>query len=144
MGIFYDMTNVVNRAPEPITVRFDGQDMTLTPGENRIPTMAVQYGKNQNPIMGSQDPLNPHISGASYLLGIVGIDDCTPLTEEEWAAHLGRPCRLDEQAIFEERYGQDPKARMVVHGTKRSKSSARSRSDAGGGPGGVSSFEKDA
>jgi hypothetical protein len=116
MGIFYDMCEVVNRAPIAITVRFDGQDLVLQPGVARIPRVAVSYGKNQNPIMGSQDPTNPHISGAQYLLGVVGEDPCDPLTQEEWEAHLKRPCRIDEIALFEELYGGDPKARMVLQG----------------------------
>jgi hypothetical protein len=64
------------------------------------------------------------------------------LTVEEWEEHLNRPCRLDEQAMFAERYSNDPKARMVVHGKGR-KSASRSRNDAGGAPVGISTFERD-
>ena len=151
MGIFYEMARVFNRTPVPLTVRFDGQDRTLQPGENLIPKQAVPFGKNQNPIMGSQDPTNPHISGARYLIGEIGVDapdECAPLTKKEWEQHLGRPCRLDDDAMFEERYGNDPKARRVVHGkgrakTGRASSSARSRADAGGNAGSGASFERD-
>lgn len=131
MGIFYQMADVVNRAPVAINVRFDGQDIALTPGINRIPKVAIQYAKNQNPIMGSQDPENPHISGGQFLIGVVGSrDNCTPLTEEEWATHCAKPCRMDTDLLFEERYGNDPKAKMIVRG-KPSGGFARSRTEAG-------------
>lgn len=150
MGIFYEQSKVVNRAPVNITVRFDGQDMTLTPGINVLPKLAVQYGKNQNPIMGTADPADPSIAGGKYLLGEMDVDseeECALLTEDEWNTHLGKPCRLDEQAMFDERYGNDPKARMIVHGQKRTKgketSPTRSRSEAGGAQRGLAEFEKD-
>ena len=40
------------------------------------------------------------------------------LTPSEWAAHQKRPSRYDEQAIFEEHYGADPKARMITAGAR--------------------------
>lgn len=132
MGIFYEMAQVVNVAPVTINVRFDGQDMKLAPGgPYSIPRVAVANGKNQNPIMGSQDPSNPHMSGARYLLREVGVDDCEPMTQEEWQEHLNRPMRMDEVALFEELYGGDPKARMVLQGKKGSP--AKSRYDAAPG-----------
>lgn len=140
MGIFFKLTPVVNVAPIPINVRFDGQDIELAPGANSLPDVAIPFGKNQNPIMGSQDPNNPHMSGARYLLRVVGTDDCTPMTAEEWADHLGRPCRMDEQVLFAEQYGGDPKARMVTHG-KGKKIAAGSRYEAGTNPQGLAAFD---
>jgi len=136
MGVFYQLVEVINRAPVDITITFDGQCKTLTPGKNYIPAMTIQYGKNQNPIMGSQDPHNPHISGAKYLIGVPGEDlpeDCEPLTPEEWAAHLGEPARDNTQQSFEENYGNDPKAKLVVRGKGR-RSTANSRYEAGAAP----------
>ena len=119
MGVFQDLVTVVNRAPIPITVTFDGQEITLQPGENPLPKIAVRYAKNQNPIKGTADLNNPHISGAQYLLGVKGTKDCCDmLTPSEWAAHQKRPSRYDEQAIFEEHYGADPKARMITAGAR--------------------------
>lgn len=129
MGLFQEMQQVVNRAPVDITVTFDGQQITLSPGEHTLPKIAVPNGKNQNPVMGSADPNNPHISGADYLLGVVGEDNCTPLTKEEWATHLDKPCRVNEQEAFQERYGSDPKARLIVMG-KGKKAAATSRAEA--------------
>ena len=70
MGIFYEQTEVINRTSKKLNVRFDGQDMTIEPNydsegnflidvHNVIPTVAVQYAKNQNVLMGSEDPLDP-------------------------------------------------------------------------------------
>lgn len=136
MAVFYELVDLWNRAPINLTVTFDGQEKTLTPGSNPVPEIVVPFAKNQNPIMGSADPNNPHISGARYLVGVKGVygDEWEPLSKEEWEAHLGRPCRTDEQAAFEEKYGGDPKARLVVHG-KGKRSTAGSRYEAGGSQG---------
>lgn len=142
MGIFYNTVAVVNRAPESITVRFDGQDISLPPGDNQLPECVIPFGKNQNPIMGSQDPNNPHISGADYLLAVPGEDNCTPLTPEQWADHLGQPCRQNAQDAFNEKYGSDPKAKLITLGKGR-KSTAMNRSDAGSSSAGLATFEKD-
>lgn len=148
MGIFYTMATLVNRAPVDLTVMFDGQCKTLTPGPNTVPACVVQFAKNQNPIMGKADPNNPHISGGEYLVGVAAdLDDVEPLTAEEWAAHLGEPARINSQEAFQERYGQDPKAKLVTLGKGR-KSTAKSLYEAGGTtpqrPGNVTAdFEND-
>lgn len=134
MGIFHEQVVLINRAPVKLTVTFDGQEKTLVPGENMVPAVVVDFAKNQNPIMGSADPNNPHISGGRYLVGVKDVDETTPLTPEEWDAHLGRPCRINEEEAFQERYGGDPKARMVIHGKGR-RTTANSRSEAGSGNG---------
>ncbi len=130
MGIFYESVTLINRAPIDLTVMFDGQCKTLKPGENVVPAVVVDFAKNQNPIMGTQDPNNPSISGGKYLVGVKGgyNEETEPLTQEEWEAHCNRPCRTDEQEAFNERYGGDPKARLVVHGKGR-KTTATSRQD---------------
>lgn len=145
MGIFYETQQVINRAPVNLTVTFDGQCKTLVPGVNHIPALTIPYAKNQNPIMGSADPHNPHISGARYLIGVPGEDlpeDLQPLTEGEWAAHLGSPARDNVQQTFEEQYGSDPKAKLVILGKGR-KTAASSRYEAGGNAKGISTFEND-
>ena len=120
MGIFYDMVEVRNLAPIEIEMIFDGQRKRIPLGVSVLPKQTVQYAMNQNPIMGSQDPFNPNISGAKYLVVPVGTKyDREPLTPEEWAAHLGEPCRINTQEMFEEKYGDDPKAKMVTRGKGR-------------------------
>lgn len=145
MGIFYEHTVVINRAPIDITVTFDGQCKTLKPGANSIPSKTIPYAKNQNPIMGTQDPNNPTIWGGRYLIGVPGEDlpeDCEPLSEEAWQNHLGQPQRIDSEAAFQERYGGDPRAKQVVHG-KGKKTTASSKYEAGVGVKGTGSFEHD-
>lgn len=146
MGIFYDQVTLVNRTPVDLTVMFDGQAKTLKPGPNTVPEVVVSFAKNQNPVMGSQDPGNPHMSGARYLVGVQmadGVafpgDEIEPLTLEEWEDHLNRPCREDERAAFEEKYSGDPQAKLVVHGKGR-KIPAKSRYEAGGNAGGNADF----
>lgn len=136
MGIFYEQVCLINRAPVNLTVMFDGQEKTLTPGENTVPALIVEYAKNQNPIMGSADPNNPHISGGRYLVGVKGAygEETEPLTKDEWEAHLGRPCRMNDEEAFQEKYGNDPKARQVILGKGR-RSTANSRTEAGSGNG---------
>lgn len=127
MGIFQQMTKVFNRAPIPLRVRFDGQELDVPPGEYQIPTLSVPFAKNQNPIMGQSDPWNPHISGGKYLIVEVDYapeaDQCVPLTREEWESHLNRPCRIDEQALFESVLGKGE--RVEVRGKGR-RTAARS------------------
>lgn len=140
MAVFQKLVPVYNRAPVPLTIRFDGQDYTMQPGHDNVPDITVMYAKNQNPIFGSADLNNPHVSGAQYLIVEPGDEGYgVPLTEQEWAAHLGKPCRYDMDAEFAEKYANDPKARLLVRGKGRA-STASSRYDAGGGPGGLAEF----
>lgn len=120
MGIFYEQVRVRNLAPVELSVTYDGQRVGIPVGVSMLPKPCVQYAMNQNPIMGSQDPFNPHISGAKYLVVPVGSKyDREPLTKAEWEDHLQRPCRMDEVALFEEKYGDDPKAKMITRGKGR-------------------------
>jgi hypothetical protein len=115
MGIFQQMVRVVNRAPVSLVVRFDGQEIDIPPGESQIPEITVSYAKNQNPIMGTADPDNPHISGGEYLIGVIGTrDDCEPLTREQWETHLGRPCRINEIELYADKLA--PGERLSVRG----------------------------
>lgn len=139
-GIFQETVTLINRAPVDLTVQFDGQCKTLTPGPNEVPNAVVAYAKNQNPIMGTQDPYNPHISGCRYLVGVRGTkDNCKPLTKAEWEEHLNRPCREDERQWFADKYGNDPKAKLVTYGKGR-QTAATSRYDAGGAESGKAAF----
>jgi len=116
MGIFQDMTTVINRTPVRLRVTFDGQSIEIPPGESLLPRVTVPYAKNQNPIRGSQDMNNPNISGALYLVSIKGKkgDPQEALTEEEWAAHLSQVSRYDLEAYFGDKLG--PKEHFLVRG----------------------------
>ena len=118
MAVFHELVRLVNRTPVDLTIRFDGQDQTIHPGENQVPKIVITCAKNQNPIMGSADANNPGMSGARYLIGVKDTDDnCTPLTEQEWADHLGKPSRMDTSFITERM--NPKKERMVVRGKGR-------------------------
>jgi hypothetical protein len=143
-GVFSETVDLVNRAPIELSVVFDGQSKVLKPGSNLVPKIVISCAKNQNPIMGTQDPYNPHASGAKYLVGVRGTKDpIEPLTLEEWETHLGMPCREDVQQLFEDKYGTDPKAKLVLL-NKGKKTTARSRHDAGSSPTGLSDFSSKA
>jgi hypothetical protein len=116
MSFFGEMVTLVNRAPWPLNVRFDGKDVVLTPGENHgFPRVAVNYAKNQNPLMGSEHPHDP--SQFQYLVGVKGSkDNCKGLTVEEIEQHRTAPQRLNRQIMAEER--GDYKSREVVRGRK--------------------------
>lgn len=142
MGYFYEMCEVFNRTPEVLSITFDGQQMPLPPlAYTQVPKVAIGCGLNQNPVMGSVDPNNPDVSGGQYLIGIKDDSDypCIPLTADEWATHLGKPCRTDELAAFQETYGHDSKARLVSN-NKGKKTTANNRSEAASGYVGNASF----
>jgi hypothetical protein len=134
MGIFHQQVCIVNRTPIALNVRFDGQDMPLEVGESFIPAVAVPYAKNQNPIMGSQDPTNPSLSGARYLIGVKvkkgerQHDPIELLTKLEWDAHCAAVCRMDWQTLMEDTI--KPGEKVVVKGKKGSVQ-ARSSYDSG-------------
>lgn len=69
MATWGDFVEVINRTSEPLSVRWDGKDMTIEPnyteaGEllenvhNMLPRVVVPYAKKQNILMGSENPLD--------------------------------------------------------------------------------------
>jgi hypothetical protein len=127
-GVFQDMVPVVNRAPVSLTVKFDGQETTIKSGPGFLPSVTINYAKNQNPIMGSVDPNNPAISGGDYLIGVVDRDNCEMLTKAEWNAHCDAISRVDLKVLMEDELG--PGERVEVRGRGR-KTQARNSFDAG-------------
>jgi len=94
LGQYRDSVTIINRTigagefEDFVTVRYDGEDIELKPGENHgFPLEAVGFAKRQNKVMGTQHPLNPN----KYIckVGVKGVDDCTPIPEEvlEVASH---------------------------------------------------------
>lgn len=137
MNFFGDTVTIVNRAPWPLNVRWDGKDVTLQPGETPgFPRLAVPYAKNQNPLMGSEDPEDP--TRFEYLVGVRGSkkDNCAPLTPEQIEQHRTSPQRLNRAAIAEMR--GDSKAREVVRGNAKP-SAFQSRYDISNDGGGFGS-----
>lgn len=81
LGIMRDSVTLVNRTNRDLSVRYDGEDITLHPGDNPgFPLVAVPYAKKQNPLMGSKHPTNPN----KYicLVGVKGKDNCDPIPAE--------------------------------------------------------------
>lgn len=85
LGVFRDAVTLINRTSRELTVRYDGEEIVLKPGENPgFPSVAVPYAKRQNPLMGSKHPINP-----TKFISLVGVkgskDDCTPISDEVMA-----------------------------------------------------------
>ena len=140
MGIFPKYVKVFNRAPIRLYVTFDGQREPIEPGVGELPDVTVLFAKNQNPIMGSADPNNPNVDGGKYLIVVEGEDGYgKPLSADQWAEICGKPCRMDMDAVFAEKYGNDKKAKMILHGSP-GKPAAKSRYEAGTNPGGNAAF----
>jgi len=130
MGIFFKRTKIFNRAPVELSVFFDGQREPIPSGFYELPDQTIYMAKNQNPIMGTGEADNPHVSGTQYLI----CEEADPgfgvaLSEAEWDEHLQRPSRVNEEAAFAEKYQNDPRAKLVVRG-KGKKSTAASRYEA--------------
>lgn len=87
LGQFRDSVTLINRTPRVLSVRYDGEDISLKPGENPgFPTVAVPYAKKQNPLMGSKHPINPTkyicLVGVKARDGEKQRDDVTPIPED--------------------------------------------------------------
>jgi hypothetical protein len=128
-GVFQDMVPIVNRAPVPLTVKFDGQETVVKSGQGFLPSVTINYANNQNPVMGSVDPNNPSISGGEYLIGVQGRDNCSMLSTGEWNAHCDAISRVDLKTLMEDELG--PGERVEVRGKGR-KTAARNSFEASG------------
>lgn len=130
MGIFHDSVTVINLAPVPLRVTFDGQSIDIPPGESQLPRVVVPYAKNQNPVPGSADMDNPNISGAEYLISVKGSrkQRQEPFTPVEWGAMQDKPSRFDTDTYFADRLGA--KEKVILKG-KGKKTQAKSSFDAG-------------
>lgn len=100
LGTFGSSVTIVNRTDRPLNVRYDGEDITLQPGENPgFPSVAVPYAKNQNPLMGSKNPINP--TKFICLVGVKGTkDDCSPIPPEVLAIADGKLEVVDRSGEF--------------------------------------------
>lgn len=116
MGVFHNLTTIINRAPVKLRVTFDGQQTEVPVGESQIPSIVVPYAKNQNPVRGTADMDNPNIAGAQYLISVKGKkgDPQKPLTEQEWQNHLAQVSRYDMATYYEDRLG--PKEHLIIRG----------------------------
>lgn len=82
LSTYRDSVTIINRTSRPLNVRYDGEDITLQPGENPgFPRQAVDYAKRQNILNGSLNPVNPN-----KFVSCVGVkdskDDVSPISDE--------------------------------------------------------------
>lgn len=77
---------IVNRTSKNLKGVWDGKHYDITPGRHQFPEIQALKFKEQNPIMGSEDP------GSLERLYLIGIeeqhDDCSPIEQsasiERW------------------------------------------------------------
>jgi len=122
MGVFHEQMAVVNRAPWPLSVTFDGAEMSLQPGPGFIPRQVWSYALNQNPLMGSQDAYNPNVSGAEYLIGDPAKPTkypCDLLTREQVESQRNKLLCYNYEELMEPKLGKRDK--IEIKGRKVSR-----------------------
>lgn len=89
------VVTLINRTTHQLVCTFDGEQLTIEPGENPgFPAVAVPYAKEQNPIMGTQDPLRPsvrkYLVGVKPTKGVDSNDDVSPIEQSDKVELLDR------------------------------------------------------
>lgn len=70
---------IVNRTSKTLIGTWDGKRHHLAPGKHSFPELVAMKFRDQNPIMGSEDP---YTLEKQYLLGIEEEgDDCSPIEQ---------------------------------------------------------------
>jgi hypothetical protein len=82
LGNFRDAVTLINRTDRNLNVRYDGEDITLKPGENPgFPKVAVSFAKKQNPLKGTLHP-NGNMNSMVFLVGVKDTKDAIdPISE---------------------------------------------------------------
>lgn len=79
---------LVNRSSKILEGTWDGKHHNIHPGKNSFPETMAQKFKEQNPVMGSQDPYSLELQ---YLCGIEEDgDDCSPIEQSDRIELLDR------------------------------------------------------
>lgn len=82
-----EYVTLVNRTTKTLRGVWDGRIHELKPGRHSFPEIQAIKFKEQNPVMGSQDPVTGY---SDYLIGIVECgDNCEPIEQTT------SPSRLD-------------------------------------------------
>jgi len=91
-----ETVTLINRTSKPVRAMFDGQRFVFKPGPNPgVPIVVVQYAKDQNPVMGTQDRYE--YEGSQYLVGVPEWgDDCSPIEQSDAIERLDRTTIEDE------------------------------------------------
>lgn len=70
---------LVNRSSKTLQGTWDGKHYDLAPGKHSFPEIQAMKFKEQNPVMGSEDP---RTLMKEYLMGIVELgDNCEPIEQ---------------------------------------------------------------
>jgi hypothetical protein len=86
---------LVNRTSKTLYGTWDGQHYDLAPGKHAFEEVMCRKFKDQNPIMGTEDPYNLQMQ---YLIGIEEDgDDCSPI--EQSKAVTRQPLDKDQQIV---------------------------------------------
>jgi hypothetical protein len=89
---------LVNRSSKTLTGTWDGRSYAITPGKNAFPEIMAKKFKDQNPVMGSEDPYSLE---RQYLCGIEeDNDDCSPI-EQSSAKTLLDVSKLPNSKVVE-------------------------------------------
>lgn len=89
-----EFVTLVNRSSKDLEGVWDGRHYTLTPGKHQFPRIQAEKFKEQNIVMGSEDPRS---MWKDYLIGIIeNGDDVSPVEQtsaiERWdRSKLGGP-----------------------------------------------------
>lgn len=87
---------LVNRTSKRLTGTYDGRHYIIELGRNSFPELHALKFKEQNPIMGSQDPYSNRMD---YLVGIEEQeDDCSPI-EQSSSIELWDRSKLQGPAV---------------------------------------------
>lgn len=79
---------IVNRTARILNGTWDGRQYELAPGEHTFPEIQARKFRDQNPIMGSEDPYSLR---KKYLIGIKELgDDITPIEQSTSVELLDR------------------------------------------------------
>ena len=91
-----ETVTLTNRTSKIVRAMFDGQRFVFKPGPNPgVPVVVVQYAKDQNPVMGTQDRYE--YEGSQYLVGVEAWgDDVSPIEQSEALERLDRSSIEDE------------------------------------------------
>lgn len=81
MAGFQDFVTVVNRTSEERSATWDGKHVTLKPGDNFLPKIIGLAAKEQNAILGTEDPMT---LTSEYFVGIKEHqDDCSKISDKD-------------------------------------------------------------
>lgn len=140
MGIFHQLTEIVNRTAEPIDIRFDGQVKTIEPNydaegnllpevHNMVPEQVIPYALNQTVIMGSERFEDPSDFRSKIGIPLKSKPDGKRRKEHSWndCSFLGAKELAEEELnkltrVPIEEAVDDPSARIVVRGNKKRRS----------------------